>query len=53
LHYGDEVTVNRADITDWKYLDNGRLIGGFTMHAMAGDVGPMEAREYGLPDDTP
>jgi len=53
LHYGDEITVDRDTITDWKYLDNGLLIGGYTMRAMSDDVSPEDARQYGMRPDVP
>lgn len=30
-HLGDEVTVQPEEITDWMYVENGRLVGGYTL----------------------
>jgi uncharacterized protein YegJ (DUF2314 family) len=34
LKPGQEVLVSRADVSDWVVVDDGRLIGGYTMRVM-------------------
>ncbi len=34
LHLGDKVLVNTEDITDWMIIEDGRMIGGFTIYAI-------------------
>jgi uncharacterized protein YegJ (DUF2314 family) len=34
LKLGDRVSVNANEISDWAFLDNGRLIGGYTIRVL-------------------
>ena len=34
LRRGDRVSVNPDEISDWAYLQNGRLVGGYTIRAL-------------------
>ena len=45
LHEGDEQTVAPADIIDWKLLDHGRLVGGFTIRAYYKESSPQQKAE--------
>src|SRR5882672_1540638 len=34
VHLGDRIVVDKERISDWMYVDHGRLIGGFTLLAL-------------------
>ena len=42
LHEGDEQTVAPADVIDWKYLDHGKLVGGYTIRAYYAESSPQQ-----------
>jgi uncharacterized protein YegJ (DUF2314 family) len=46
LHLGDRVTVESADISDWMIVDDGRLLGGFTIHVLRSRLTEEERREF-------
>lgn len=41
---GDQLKVKRADVVDWSYVRDGRLVGGYTLRVMFRTV-PVEERE--------
>lgn len=45
LRFGDPVTIPRDDVSDWMYLENGRLAGGYTIRAMQRILPPEEWNE--------
>lgn len=42
---GDPVTVPASDISDWKYVENGKLIGGYTLRLLMQRMSPAERAE--------
>jgi uncharacterized protein YegJ (DUF2314 family) len=45
LKYGDRVSVNPDEISDWAYLDDGRLVGGYTIKALYEGLSPDRKKE--------
>ena len=43
---GVEMKVKRADITDWMYLDSGRMVGGFSVRATRDGLPPEKRAEF-------
>jgi uncharacterized protein YegJ (DUF2314 family) len=43
--FGQKVTIPQAGISDWMYVEDGRLIGGFTMRVLFKDYSPEKLRE--------
>lgn len=43
---GDEVTVNISEISDWKYQDGKKLIGGYTIRYFIDRMSPKEREEF-------
>lgn len=41
---GDELSVSKADIADWMYLDDGRIAGGYSIRVVM-QAAPPEQRE--------
>jgi uncharacterized protein YegJ (DUF2314 family) len=40
LKMGDRVSVNPNEISDWAFVENGRLIGGYTIRVMYAELPP-------------
>ncbi|HWB61242.1 MAG TPA: DUF2314 domain-containing protein [Chthoniobacteraceae bacterium] len=38
LKFGQHVSVNPDEISDWAYIDNGQLVGGYTVRVLAGGM---------------
>jgi uncharacterized protein YegJ (DUF2314 family) len=47
----DDVSVAKEDISDWMYVDDGTLVGGFTLRAIRDSLTPKKQIEFdkGLP----
>jgi len=45
LKYGDRVSVNPDEISDWAYLDHKRLVGGYTIKALYNSLSPERRKE--------
>jgi len=43
---GDAVTLNISDISDWKYQDGKKLIGGYTIRYFVDRMSPKERDEF-------
>jgi uncharacterized protein YegJ (DUF2314 family) len=41
LKMGDRVSVNPNEISDWAYIDHGRLIGGYTIRVLYSELSPQ------------
>ena len=37
---GDRVSVNPNEITDWAFVENGRLVGGYTIRVLYSELSP-------------
>ena len=46
LKVGQLVSVNPNEISDWVYLDNGKLVGGYTIRAHYNELTPEQQREF-------
>jgi uncharacterized protein YegJ (DUF2314 family) len=46
LKMGQVVSVNPDEISDWAYVDNGKLIGGYTIRAHYNELTPAEQKEF-------
>ena len=43
---GQEVTVASNEISDWMYVQDGRLVGGYTIVAMSEHMSPAEKQQF-------
>ena len=46
VQLGDTITVNNADISDWMYYDEGKVVGGFTIRAIRDALSPVEQAQF-------
>jgi uncharacterized protein YegJ (DUF2314 family) len=46
LKVGQLVSVNPNEISDWVYLDNGKLVGGYTIRAHYNELTPDQKKEF-------
>jgi uncharacterized protein YegJ (DUF2314 family) len=46
LKPGQVVSVNPDEISDWVYIKNGKLIGGYTIRAHYNELTPQEKQEF-------
>lgn len=46
LRLGDTIKVNKPDITDWMYLENNILHGGYTTRLLRNRMGAGERKEF-------
>jgi uncharacterized protein YegJ (DUF2314 family) len=44
VKYGQKITVKSEEISDWKYLDNGKMIGNFTLRVLLEYLPPKQAK---------
>ena len=42
---GDEVSIAKNEISDWMYVDNGRLVGGFTLRVLRKHMSEEERKD--------
>jgi uncharacterized protein YegJ (DUF2314 family) len=40
------VSVNPDEISDWVYIKNGKLVGGYTIRAHYNELTPQEKQEF-------
>lgn len=43
---GQVVSVDPDEISDWAYVDNGKLVGGYTIRAHYNELKPAQKREF-------
>jgi uncharacterized protein YegJ (DUF2314 family) len=43
---GQLVSVNPNEISDWVYIDNGKLVGGYTIRAHYNELTPDQKKEF-------
>jgi uncharacterized protein YegJ (DUF2314 family) len=43
---GQEVSVSPNEISDWMYVQDGRLVGGYTIGAMFRNMAPAEKTQF-------
>jgi uncharacterized protein YegJ (DUF2314 family) len=46
LKLGQLVSVNPNEISDWLYVDNGKLVGGYTVRVHYNELSPQQKREF-------
>jgi uncharacterized protein YegJ (DUF2314 family) len=46
LRVGQEVSVSPNEISDWMYVQAGRLLGGYTICAMCQNMSPAEKKQF-------
>ena len=46
LRVGQKVTVRPEEISDWMYVENGRLVGGYTVRAYYRNLPAAEKRQF-------
>jgi len=46
LKLGQLVSVNPDEISDWLYVDNGKLVGGYTVRAHYNELSPQEKQQF-------
>jgi uncharacterized protein YegJ (DUF2314 family) len=46
LKIGQVVSVNPDEISDWAYVDNGKLVGGYTIRAHYNELTPAQKKEF-------
>ena len=46
LKIGTRVAVNPDEISDWSYVDNGQLIGGYTIRVLYSELTPQERADF-------
>jgi uncharacterized protein YegJ (DUF2314 family) len=46
LKLGQLVSVNPNEISDWLYIDNGKLVGGYTVRVQYNELLPQEKQEF-------
>ena len=46
LKMGQRVSVNPDEISDWSYIDNGKLIGGYTIRVLYNELSPERKKEF-------
>lgn len=46
VKFGDSVEVPEADISDWMYVREGKMIGNYTLRALFPQMSPAEVEEF-------
>lgn len=46
VRLGQKVTLSPNEISDWMYVQDGRLVGGYTIHAMCKNMSPAEKKKF-------
>ena len=46
VNLGDQESVNPDEIDDWLYVDNGRMVGGYTVRALFAELSPQEQQDF-------
>ena len=46
LKLGDKESVNPDEISDWLYIDHGKLVGGYTVRVLYSELSPKEKQEF-------
>lgn len=46
LKFGDRTTVTREDVSDWMFVDRGRLVGGYTIRVLRNRMSPEERERF-------
>jgi uncharacterized protein YegJ (DUF2314 family) len=46
IHLGDHVAIQKEEVSDWMIIDNGRLMGGFTIHVLRRRMTDSERAQF-------
>jgi uncharacterized protein YegJ (DUF2314 family) len=46
LKFGDRVSVNPNEISDWAFVDNGKLVGGYTIRVLVRNLSPEQKKDF-------
>ncbi len=46
LKMGDHVSVNPNEISDWAFVENGRLVGGYTIRVLFSELSPSQKKAF-------
>ena len=46
LKVGDKASVNPDEITDWSYVENGKLVGGYTIRVLYAELSNEEKQQF-------
>lgn len=46
VHLGQRVTVKPEDLTDWMFVKDGKMMGGYTMRVLYGRMSPEQKAEF-------
>jgi uncharacterized protein YegJ (DUF2314 family) len=46
LKFGDRVSVNPNEISDWAFVDNGKLVGGYTIRVLARNLSQEQKETF-------
>jgi len=46
LKIGDEVSFPPAELTDWLYLEDGKIVGGYTIRVLRKRMSPQEGADF-------
>ena len=46
LKLGQLVSVKPSEISDWLYIDHGKLVGGYTVRVQYNELSPKEKQEF-------
>jgi len=46
LKFGEHVSVNPNEISDWVFVDHGKLKGGYTIRCLARNLSPEKRKEF-------
>ena len=46
LKIGDRQSVNPDEITDWSYVENGKLVGGYTIRVLYAEMSAEEKQQF-------
>lgn len=46
VRLGRKVSIRPGEISDWMYIENGRLVGGYTIRLMCEDMSPKEKEQF-------
>jgi uncharacterized protein YegJ (DUF2314 family) len=46
IKMGDTVSVETENISDWMIIDNGKLLGGFTIYVLRNNLSENERKQF-------
>ncbi len=46
IHLGDHIVVEMSDVSDWMIIEDGRLLGGFTIYVLRSRMSKSEREQF-------